>query len=77
VDIPLICLCNAIVLQRVWRWSGVRYNLRWLGGLAVGGYVALAAAAFVFFFPILAAHPIAWSAWHARMWFPTWIIGPG
>ncbi len=21
VDIPLICLCNAIVLQRVWRWA--------------------------------------------------------
>ncbi len=23
------------------------------------------------------AHPITWNAWHARMWFPTWIIGPG
>jgi dolichyl-phosphate-mannose--protein O-mannosyl transferase len=31
----------------------------------------------VFFYPILAAHPISWNAWHARMWFPTWIIGPG
>jgi dolichyl-phosphate-mannose--protein O-mannosyl transferase len=77
VDIPLICLCNAIVLQRVWRWCEGRPNLRWLGGVAVGGYVAVAAAAFVFFFPILSAHPITWNAWHARMWFPTWIIGPG
>jgi Gpi18-like mannosyltransferase len=77
VNIPLICLCNAIVLQRVWRWFGRRSDLHWLGGVAVGGYVAAAAAAFVFFFPILSAHPITWNAWHARMWFPTWIIGPG
>ena len=50
-----------------------------LGGLAaaVGSYVAAAGAAFVFFYPILAAHPLSWSAWHHRMWFPTWIIGPG
>lgn len=77
VNIPLICLCNAIVLQRLWRWCERRRNLRWIGGAAVGGYVAIAAAAFVFFFPILSAHPITWNAWHARMWFPTWIIGPG
>lgn len=77
VDIPLICLCNAIVLQRVWRWCEGRPNLRWLGGATVGGFVAVAGAAFVFFFPILSAHPITWNAWHARMWFPTWIIGPG
>ena len=77
VDIPLICLCNAIVLQRLWQWSAREERPRWLGGLAVGSYAALAAAAFVYFYPILAAHPISWSAWHNRMWFPTWIIGPG
>jgi dolichyl-phosphate-mannose--protein O-mannosyl transferase len=78
VDIPLIILCNVIVLQRLWRWSLRQENAqRWLGGLGVGGYVAAAGLAFVFFYPILAAHPIGWSAWHQRMWFPTWIIGPG
>jgi dolichyl-phosphate-mannose--protein O-mannosyl transferase/Gpi18-like mannosyltransferase len=77
VDIPLICLCNAIVLQRFWHWAKQRENGRWLGGLGVGAYVAAAALSFGFFYPILAAHPISWSAWHARMWFPTWIIGPG
>ncbi len=77
VDIPLICLCNAVVLQRAWRWFARPDRPRWVGGLAVGSYVAAAAAAFVYFYPILAAHPIAWSAWHQRMWFPTWIIGPG
>jgi dolichyl-phosphate-mannose--protein O-mannosyl transferase len=77
VNIPLICLCNAIFLQRAWLWLRRRENLQWLGGLAVGSYVAAAAASFIYFYPILAAHPIAWNAWHQRMWFPTWIIGPG
>lgn len=77
VDIPLICLCNAIFLQRAWLWLRRRESLRWLGGVAVGSYVAAAAAGFIYFYPILAAHPIAWNAWHQRMWFPTWIIGPG
>jgi dolichyl-phosphate-mannose--protein O-mannosyl transferase len=77
VDIPLICLCNVIVLQRLWEWAKPRGSVRWLGGLGVGAYVAAAALGFVFFYPILADHPISWNAWHARMWFPTWIIGPG
>jgi dolichyl-phosphate-mannose--protein O-mannosyl transferase/Gpi18-like mannosyltransferase len=77
VDIPLICLCNVIVLQRLWQWSTGRDRARWLGPLGVGAYVAAAALGFVYFYPILAAHPISWSAWHQRMWFPTWIIGPG
>jgi Gpi18-like mannosyltransferase len=77
VDIPLICLCNVIVLQRFWQWSRGRDRARWLGPLGVAAYVAAAALGFVYFYPILAAHPIAWSAWNQRMWFRTWIIGPG
>jgi len=77
VDIPLICLCNVIILQRLWQWAQRRDGARWLGSAGVGLYVAAAALSFVFFYPILAAHPISWSAWHARMWFPTWVIGPG
>ncbi|MBV8371759.1 MAG: hypothetical protein JOY69_00740, partial [Candidatus Eremiobacteraeota bacterium] len=79
VDIPLICLCNAIVLQRVWQWGQhhvERYG-KLVGGLAVGGYVALAVGTFAYFYPILAAHPIAWNAWHQRMWIGYWVIGPG
>jgi dolichyl-phosphate-mannose--protein O-mannosyl transferase len=77
VNIPLICLCNAIVLQRFYHWARARGNLQWLGAAGVGAYVAAAALSFGYFYPILAAHPISWAAWHARMWFPTWIIGPG
>ena len=67
VDIPLICLCNAIVLQRVWKWASQRDDDggKWLGGIAVGAYVLAVVGAFVFFYPILAAYPITWDAWHA------------
>jgi dolichyl-phosphate-mannose--protein O-mannosyl transferase/Gpi18-like mannosyltransferase len=78
VDIPLICLCNAIVLQQLWLHFADKGEAqrRWtIGGIAA--VVVLTAAAFVFFYPILAAVPITWNDWHLRMWFPTWIVGPG
>jgi dolichyl-phosphate-mannose--protein O-mannosyl transferase/Gpi18-like mannosyltransferase len=79
VDIPLICLCNAIVLQRIWEWGKLRTERRGplLGGLAVGACVAVTVGAFAYFYPILAAYPIAWNAWHQRMWIGYWVIGPG
>jgi len=77
VDVPLICLCNVIVLQRLLRWSQSRDRMRWLGAAGVAAYVSAAALSFVYFYPILAARGIPWTAWHQRMWFPTWIIGPG
>lgn len=79
VDIPLICLCNAIVLQRVWNWARLQ-DRSWTGVVgrgAVIGSIALIAAAFVFFFPVLSAWPLSYDAWHARMWMPSWIVGPG
>ncbi len=79
VDIPLICLCNAIVLQRLWQWGRDHDEprVKWLAGLAVGTVVLLIGAAFVYFYPILAAYPISWNAWHQRMWIDKWVIGPG
>jgi dolichyl-phosphate-mannose--protein O-mannosyl transferase len=77
VDIPLICLCNAIVLQRLWTWSRGRPEFRRAATVAVVGYPIAVALIFAYFYPILAAVPISWGAWNARMWMPTWIIGPG
>jgi dolichyl-phosphate-mannose--protein O-mannosyl transferase len=79
VDIPLICLCNAIVLQQVWKWASQREDDggKWLGGIAVGAYVLAVVGAFVFFYPILSAYPISWHDWHQRMWIDKWVLGPG
>ena len=77
VDIPLICLCNAIVLQQIWLYARHRdpASRRWaIAG--IGAVVALIAGAFIFFYPVLAAVPITWDQWHLRMWFPYWIVGP-
>lgn len=76
VNIPLVCLCDAIVLQRIWQW-GRRSGRRRFAGAAVAAYVSIAIAAFVYFYPILSAHGIAWNQWHQRMWIGSWIIGPG
>ncbi|HZZ01222.1 MAG TPA: phospholipid carrier-dependent glycosyltransferase [Candidatus Baltobacteraceae bacterium] len=79
VNIPLICICIAVVLQRLWEWGkrseeGYAKPLAYAG---VAGYVGIALVSFIFFYPILAAHPIPWDAWHQRMWIDKWIIGPG
>jgi dolichyl-phosphate-mannose--protein O-mannosyl transferase len=40
----------------------------------VAAFLILAAIGlFAFFFPILIGRTISYSAWHARMWFPSWI----
>jgi dolichyl-phosphate-mannose--protein O-mannosyl transferase len=79
VDIPLICLCIAIVLQRVWQWgqSTEESHAKWLAGLTVASYAAIVVGAFIFFYPVLSAYGIPWDAWHQRMWIDKWIIGPG
>ncbi len=78
VDIPLVCICNAIVLQRLWQWGDRQEeSKKFIARGLVGAYVLLVIAGFVYFFPILSATPITWNQWHDRMWFSKWIIGPG
>jgi dolichyl-phosphate-mannose--protein O-mannosyl transferase len=76
VDIPLICLCNAIVLQQLWLRNKDRPS-RSFAIAGIASAIAVIALSFVFFYPVLAAWPLSWKAWDARMWLPTWIIGPG
>ncbi len=78
VDVPLIALCNSIALQRLVRWARDRDAATcrlapWAAGVAAFAI----AGAFVYFYPVLAGIPLTWESWHARMWLPTWIIGPG
>jgi dolichyl-phosphate-mannose--protein O-mannosyl transferase len=63
VDIPLIAICDTIAVQYLWQRGE-----RWMAPV----FLAVAAAAFVWFYPILAAVPIPQTWWHARMWLPSW-----
>jgi dolichyl-phosphate-mannose-protein mannosyltransferase len=46
---------------------------RLVGLLAVTGYVALVAVNLAWLWPILTGQLITYDAWHARMWFSSWI----
>ncbi|MDQ2663249.1 MAG: phospholipid carrier-dependent glycosyltransferase [Candidatus Eremiobacteraeota bacterium] len=76
VDIPLIVLCNAIVLQRLWD-LGRTYGERagFYARIGVCAYIAAVVAAFIWFYPILAGMPIPFHAWDARMWHG--VVGNG
>ncbi len=74
VDIPLIVLCNVIVLQRVWQWGASNKDAQLFSRIAVCAYVGAVVLAFIWFYPVLAGVPLSWNAWHARMWLPHWII---
>ena len=43
-----------------------------MGLAAVCAYVAVVAATFVFFYPVLAGRPLDHAQWLTRMWFPSW-----
>jgi Gpi18-like mannosyltransferase len=77
VNIPLICLCNAIALQHLSKWGKLARRRMAVSALSAGVYLAIVIATFSFFYPILAARPITWNAWHQRMWIDKWVIGPG
>ncbi len=74
VDLPLICICNAIALQWLWNRYKDDPTRRWFAGAGIGLYTLAVALAFVFFYPVLAGTHITWDAWHARMWIDRWVI---
>jgi dolichyl-phosphate-mannose--protein O-mannosyl transferase len=70
VNIPLIAICNAVMMQYVLEIMG-RFDpkaARWI----VAGYLGLVALAFIYFFPILSSMTISQSAWLQRLWLPSW-----
>jgi Gpi18-like mannosyltransferase len=69
VDIPIIILCNVIILQRLWHWHFSKTEeSRLYARIGVCAYVLAVVLAFVWFYPILAGTPIPWNQWDARMW---------
>ncbi|MGY2064525.1 dolichyl-phosphate-mannose--protein mannosyltransferase [Blastococcus sp. SYSU DS0619] len=70
--LPFFVLAVALGLQDVvGRPGGGEWRRR--AGLAVAcGYVAVVAATFVFFWPVLTGQPLSHAEWLQRMWFPSW-----
>jgi dolichyl-phosphate-mannose-protein mannosyltransferase len=70
--LPFFVLAVVLVLQDVIGPPGAPAFRRQVGLGAVCLYVALVAAAFVYFYPVLTGQPLSHADWLHRMWFPSW-----
>jgi dolichyl-phosphate-mannose-protein mannosyltransferase len=70
--LPFFVLAVVLALQDVIGPPGVPSFRRQVGLGAVCLYVALVAAAFVYFYPVLTGQPLSHADWLHRMWFPSW-----
>jgi dolichyl-phosphate-mannose-protein mannosyltransferase len=69
---PFFVLAVTLVLQDVLGPRHVEPLRRQIGLAVVCGYVALVAATFAFFYPVLTGQPLSHAEWLQRMWFPSW-----
>jgi len=66
------CLLFVILAAILWiEWLWTRF--KW-GKWAVGGYLALNVACFVFFFPAISGLPMSNGYWDSLQWIVSWII---
>jgi dolichyl-phosphate-mannose--protein O-mannosyl transferase len=70
--VPFFVLAVTLALQDVMGRPGADTLRRQVGLGAVCLYVALVAATFVFFLPVLTGEPLSHADWLRRMWFPSW-----
>ena len=70
--LPFFVLAVTLALQDVIGRRDADPLRRQLGLGLVCLYVALVAATFVFFYPVLAGEPLPHAEWLLRMWFPSW-----
>ncbi|MEN3357284.1 MAG: dolichyl-phosphate-mannose-protein mannosyltransferase, partial [Mycobacteriales bacterium] len=71
--VPFLALGVTLALgDMLGRASGTETR-RLVGLLAVCGYVAIVAVNFGWLWPLLSGQLITSEAWHARIWFPSWI----
>jgi Gpi18-like mannosyltransferase len=66
-NLAVICLADAVLLQRIWRIARDDPNPSAWPRLAVYGFGALTVLTFAFFFPVLSGMHIPWKAWDWRM----------
>jgi dolichyl-phosphate-mannose--protein O-mannosyl transferase len=70
--VPFLVLAVTLVLQDVAGPATASQLRRQIGLAAVCLYVAVVAATFVYFYPILTGQPLPHDDWWRRMWFPSW-----
>lgn len=70
--LPFLVLALALALHAAWEASTTPPKRR-ATGIAIGALVALTALGAVYFWPIWTHQLVTWDAWHARMWFSTWV----
>jgi dolichyl-phosphate-mannose-protein mannosyltransferase len=70
VNIPLIAICDAVLMQYIWETFGRKDPV--VARAIVAGYLVLVALAFAYFFPILSSWTIPQSDWLQRLWLPSW-----
>ena len=70
--VPFFVLAVVLVLQDVQGRADGDVLRRQIGLGIICVYVALVAATFVFFWPVLTGHPLSHAEWLRRMWFPSW-----
>ncbi len=72
-NLAIICIANAILMQRIWRLAAPLSGKYSWPKVAVGTYLVLVFAAFVYWYPVVSGAPITYNAWSARML--TWLEG--
>jgi dolichyl-phosphate-mannose-protein mannosyltransferase len=70
--VPFFILAVTLVLQDVIGPDRSDSLRRQIGLGAACLYVALVAATFAFFYPVLTGQPLTHAEWLQRMWFPSW-----
>jgi 4-amino-4-deoxy-L-arabinose transferase-like glycosyltransferase len=63
-NLAVICLANAVLLQRVWRLAAAE---RAWPRITVAAYAALVVFSFAYFFPVVAGLHVPWNVWDSRM----------
>jgi dolichyl-phosphate-mannose-protein mannosyltransferase len=70
--VPFFVLAVVLLIQDVLGRADRDAFRRQVGLGVVCLYVALVAATFVFFWPVLTGQPLSHAEWLQRMWFPSW-----
>jgi dolichyl-phosphate-mannose-protein mannosyltransferase len=70
---PYLILAITLCLGLIMGPASASPLRRGAGAAVAGGYLIIVVLNFFYLYPILAAKVIPYSAWHARMWFSSWI----